>query len=921
MADYVLSAKGTYDGSDFDSGIEQSQSKLSGFMEQARTIGAKFASLLGNGVVKAADTITSTVGTVAAGIATLAATGGISRALNLEKAEHLFDGIGLGWNSMTDKVDATTGKFMTYKDIVNDAVTDTRFSLDEAAIVAANLGAAGVKSGEQLSQALDGATGLASTFGADLLDVGGIFQKVAAQGKVTGDNIYQMSARGINALDALAKHYGVTQQEAQAMVSAGKVSFQDFSDAMSESFGGAAKTANDTFLGSLANVKAALSRIGAKFATPGLDALKNTFNALRPLINATSTALDPLVAKFTGFLGIAEDGSVQVGGAVDKLIGFINNLTDKVKSLGDGGFDNLSKGAKIAAAAIGLLAVGSMGGLISQIPIVGDALGGLFGLFGKIATPAGSLSGIIGRLGGVFGGLSAPIIAVIGVIAALVAAFGTLMVTNDDFRNTITGLVGEIGAALQPAFQSLAGLLPSLQGLFQSVMHVVEQLAPAILRLVAAIAPVVSTIISSAVPVISTLMDIIGALLEQITGFVTPIINKVASLIQKVAPQIQQIISSAMAVINQVITTIWPHIEQIITNVMNVILAVINAVWPLIETIITQAMNVIQAVIDVVSAAINGDWDAFWNAVANLARTVWEAIKAIVSSAINAVSNVISLVISAIQSFWNSAWNAISSTLDAVWSAIQSIVSSAAAAVSGAVSNLVGSVIGFFSNMGSNIVDAASNMWSSVQSAFSNGVSSAVGIVSSLPGQIMGIFSGIGSWLYESGASLIDGFVDGIRSAAASAAGAVSDTLSSLRSLFPFSPAKEGPFSGRGWVLYSGMSIMDALSEGAEKRINRTVAAYSGISERIRDALDIGESGYAYEVSENGYAPKLPDDDYGRKRIGEDGRAESGKLLEYLCREVSDLNSSLGRKIRDNAPVVTETERQAARRYRRAQYD
>lgn len=36
MADYVLSAKGTYDGSNFDSGVDGSASKLKGLTETAK---------------------------------------------------------------------------------------------------------------------------------------------------------------------------------------------------------------------------------------------------------------------------------------------------------------------------------------------------------------------------------------------------------------------------------------------------------------------------------------------------------------------------------------------------------------------------------------------------------------------------------------------------------------------------------------------------------------------------------------------------------------------------------------------------------------------------------------------------------------------------------------------------------------------
>lgn len=41
MADYTLSAKGVYDGSNFDSGIEGSQSKMESFMQKASSVASK----------------------------------------------------------------------------------------------------------------------------------------------------------------------------------------------------------------------------------------------------------------------------------------------------------------------------------------------------------------------------------------------------------------------------------------------------------------------------------------------------------------------------------------------------------------------------------------------------------------------------------------------------------------------------------------------------------------------------------------------------------------------------------------------------------------------------------------------------------------------------------------------------------------
>jgi hypothetical protein len=57
--------------------------------------------------------------------------------------------------------------------------------------------------------------------------------------------------------------------------------------------------------------------------------------------------------------------------------------------------------------------------------------------------------------------------------------------------------------------------------------------------------------------------------------------------------------------------------------------------------------------------------------------------------------------------------------------------------------------------------------------------------------------------------------------------------LDSVRAFLPFSPAKTGPFSGKGWTLYSGRSIGDALADGMT---DRTSAVRSAAEDMMRAA-------------------------------------------------------------------------------------
>lgn len=116
------------------------------------------------------------------------------------------------------------------------------------------------------------------------------------------------------------------------------------------------------------------------------------------------------------------------------------------------------------------------------------------------------------------------------------------------------------------------------------------------------------------------------------------------------------------------------------------------------------------------------------------------------------------------------------------------------------------------------------------------------GTLQSLPGRIQSLFSNAGSWLLSSGHSIMDGLAQGIRNGISAAVDAASNAMEAISKLFPHSPAKEGPFSGHGWTLYSGQSIIDGLAEGMLQRraglVDATRAAISPASMELMHGMD-----------------------------------------------------------------------------------
>lgn len=207
--------------------------------------------------------------------------GGKRRALNIEQAKFQIQGLGYTWESVEEDI--------------NYGVKDTAYGLDAAAKAASQLLASQVKVGDEMKASLRGISGVAAMTSSEYEDVANIFTTVAGNGRLMGDQLMQLSSRGLNAAATLGQYLGKSESEIRDMVSKGKIDFQTFAAAMDSAFGEHAKKANETFTGSLSNMKAALSRIGANFATPAYQNLRDIFNSLTPVIDGVNKALTPLV--------------------------------------------------------------------------------------------------------------------------------------------------------------------------------------------------------------------------------------------------------------------------------------------------------------------------------------------------------------------------------------------------------------------------------------------------------------------------------------------------------------------------------------------------------------------------------------------------------------------------------------------------
>lgn len=213
--------------------------------------------------------------------------GGQRRALNIEQAEFQLGGLGFTGKKLEEVMTAA-----------NYAVDGTAYGLDEAAKAAAQFAASNVPI-DKMGGSLRAISGVAAMTNSSYEDMSHVFTTVAGNGRLMANELNRISARGLNAAAAIGEYLGVSEKEVREMTSKGKIDFETFAAAMDSAFGEQATKANDTYSGSLSNLRAAFARIGADYYADKFEALRRTFIGLTPVINEVRKVLQPLTKVFT----------------------------------------------------------------------------------------------------------------------------------------------------------------------------------------------------------------------------------------------------------------------------------------------------------------------------------------------------------------------------------------------------------------------------------------------------------------------------------------------------------------------------------------------------------------------------------------------------------------------------------------------
>jgi hypothetical protein len=584
-----------------------------------------------------------------------------------------------------------------------------------------------------------------------------------------------------------------------------------------------------------------------------LDVQEHLFQGLAGVLDETAHALLPDVrkslddsadslngmAKGVGAAAqeLAEDGTLgkALAGAnkgLSNLVpipGFVVTALGQVGAAAAPAFDRLTKLAADAAQRVSerLAGAAKSGALEDSINFAIDLFGELFGVIGNIvkivenifAPAVSSGDNFLGVVQDITGeldkatkakGFQDAMSALFGVIGEIGKVAGPLLLLAlADLEPVLTHLgppalrlVDALGKALQPVIEALAPLLVAAADGVGALADQADPLIELVGTLAAALGPALQPILDNTATLIADLP--IKELADDLNLTLSPILAALPGLIKPLSDLIAQQLAYGLGVVADLLRDNGPAFAELGVEVANLLVALIPLITQLgilNADILTECTPLIIAVAD---------------AATRLATVLVDDLGTVINGLIIPT---ITILADLLKGKWGAAWDEATAHVGSAIKAVLILIGGLPYTAAQALAPLA-------EKLGKKASDAGNAM----VNAINRGVGDAVDWLKDFPRKAANALSNYGDTFYNSGRAILTDFIRGMVSKLQDAKDAAGNILGKIKDYFPNSPAKTGPFSGKGWTHHSGVAVMDDWGGGM-------VAAIPGLLSNVRSAV------------------------------------------------------------------------------------
>lgn len=615
--------------------------------------------------------------------------------------------------------------------------------------------------------------------------------QMRAKGKVSAEEMLQLSEIGINGWELLASATGKSVAEVQKLASEGKITADVFIKAFKNmqgplaKFKGAMEAQSKTLRGMWSTMKDTVTLALADMATPMAERISQVFPRVQQQIDMFLRAITPQFAAFSG-------GIVDVFGNLMPVIGPI--LQGVVGGIGAILTNALPGFAELT---------GKLGGLFAALaPHVED-----------FAAKAGTaLSDVLSKIAGMVPDLED----VGGAIKKLKEMFAPLLEGAKRFGGALVGGLDEIAPQAKRAFKAVVGVIgevlstlapvvvPILKRALGTIARVLEAVAPAIEPVLGAVADAVIALFNALQPAIKPIIEAVAVVIVSLAEALKPVmpvivdaLQRIATAIASIAPEVFRNLADAIVALVQGITKpdvldklaqglvlmaqgiaeVAPLLPPLIPPLLDLVIKVLPPLTDLLVVLGTVLPPVVEAVAGFAGVLLTTLNPIYW--VADAASAIIDILNGRFGEAFSRSTGKIALWASnAILDFgrtvrqWGVDWATHHPKI------MQWLVDTA------------GAIKRFVANAWSNMAAAGRNIIMGLWEGIRNGWVTLENTIGGLAGNVIGVFRKIFEFgspskvTTQHGVWLMEGLAQGIRSAASAVDGALTNALGPVAARF-----------------------------------------------------------------------------------------------------------------------------------------
>lgn len=446
------------------------------------------------------------------------------------------------------------------------------------------------------------------------------------------------------------------------------------------------------------------------------------------------------------------------------------------------------------AEGIGAIAVAFAPGLTVLAEALGSALAGLAPAAIALAPALVGIAAALAPLGQIIADL----------VVAFAPGFAVLVAALAEALNQLAPAAAPVGQALAAIAQAVAPLLPLIGAQLANALVVIagaaSQVAAALGPLVAVLAEGLLAAAQEMLPVLLALSTAVLPVLAQAATELAAAFAPLVPVLTQIASQIAGAILAALPQFVEVLAQLLPIVAQLAPLLGQALLAALQAIAPMLPELVSAGLALAQAFLELLVAVAP--------LLVPLAKMAALFISALAQS--GALTGGLRILTGLI--------HLVTGSLRVATAVIRAILSP---------------------------LNSARQSFSGFGSAASAAANTVLSVMRGLPGRIRSAVGSLGGLLLAAGRNVVQGLIDGIKAKAGDLASTAASLAGTIRNFLPFSPAKEGPLSGRGNPYYSGRSIVDLLAGGVTANLSAASDAAGRLAAQfaIDPGLDLAAAG------------------------------------------------------------------------------